>query len=127
MSVTFNGTGASVSRIAFLGFVVLFALMLDAAAPAFAGPAGPPSPAATSYTLALVADRRSAERNETITYTIWLNVSQDGSLQLVNVNFTRDPDLILLNTSITLPFSCATNSSNTTFAAWQGRLLLSGP
>ncbi len=114
------------SRIAFIGFVVLLVLLLDAGAPAFAGRFGPPSPAATSYTLALAADRRSAERNETITYTIWLNVSGGGPLQLVSVNFTVDPDLILVNTSITLPFSCGTNSSNATFAAWQCSFLRSG-
>jgi len=115
-----------VSRIAFVGFVVLLAFLLDAAAPALAERTPSPSPAATSYTLALAADRRSAERNETITYTIWLNVSGGGSLQLVGVNFTVDPDLILVETAVTLPFSCGTNSSNATFAEWQCSFLRSG-
>ena len=114
------------SRFAFIGFVVLLALLLDAGAPAFAGRVPSPSPSATSYTLALAADRRSAERNETITYTIWLNVTGGGPLQLVNMNFTVDPDLILVNTSITLPFSCGTNGSNATFAEWQCSFLRSG-
>src|SRR5881397_1392112 len=113
----------SVHRIA---FVVLLAVALGAAAPAFAERVPSPSPAATSYTLALAADRRSAERNETIAYTIWLNVSGGGSLQLVSVNFTVDPDLILVGTAITLPFACGTNSSNATFAAWQCSFLRSG-
>src|SRR5438094_2127592 len=102
------------------------AVLLDAGAPVFAERVPSPSPAATSYTLALAADRRSAERNETITYTIWLNVSGGGSLQLVSVNFTVDPDLILVETAITLPFACGTNSSNATFAAWQCSFLRSG-
>src|SRR3989442_8478106 len=42
------------------------------------------------------------------------------------MNCTVDPDLILVNTWITLPFSCGTNSSNTTFAAWQCSFLRSG-
>src|SRR5207245_5924311 len=110
----------------FIGCVVLVAVLLDAGAPAFAERVPSPSPAATSYTLALAADRRSAERNETITYTIWLNVSGGGSLQLVGVNFTVDQDLILVGSAITLPFSCGTNSSNATFAAWQCSFLRSG-
>jgi len=114
-----------VRRIAFVGFVVLFAVMLGTAYPAFAERALSPSPAAT-YTLALAADRRSAERNETITYTIWLNVSGGGSLQLVGVNFTVDPDLILVGAAIVIPFSCGTNSSNATFAEWQCSFLSSG-
>ncbi len=114
------------SRFAFIAFVVLMAVLLDAGAPVFAERVPSPSPAATSYTLALAADRRSAERNETITYTIWLNVSGGGSLQLVSVNFTVDPDLILVETAITLPFACGTNSSNATFAAWQCSFLRSG-
>src|SRR3989442_6955448 len=103
------------------------AILLDAGAPAFAERVPSPSPAATSYTLALAADRRSAERNETITYTIWLNVSGGGSLQLVSVNFTVEPDLILVGTAITLPFACWTTSSNTTFAGWQCSFLRSRP
>src|SRR5947199_10639892 len=102
------------------------AVLLDAGPPVFAERVPSPCPAATSYTLALAADRRSAERNETITYTIWLNVSGGGSLQLVSVNFTVDPDLILVETAITLPFACGTNSSNTTFAGWQCSFLRSG-
>src|SRR5436309_4066715 len=102
------------------------AILLDAGAPAFAERVPSPSPAATSYTLALAADRRSAERNETITYTIWLNVSGGGSLQLVSVNFSVDPDLILIETAITLPFACGMTSSNTTFAGWQCSFLRSG-
>jgi len=115
-----------VSRFAFIAFVVLMAILLDAGAPAFAERVRSPSPVATSYTLALAADRRSAERNETIAYTIWLNVSGGGSLQLVSVNFTVEPDLILVETAITLPFACGTNSSNATFAAWQCSFLRSG-
>ncbi len=114
------------SRFAFIVFVVLVAVLLDAGAPAFAERVPSPSPAATNYTLALAADRRSAERNETISYTIRLNVSGGGSLQLVSVNFTVDPDLILVETAITLPFACGTNSSNATFAAWQCSFLRSG-
>src|SRR5256885_16083615 len=102
------------------------AILLDAGAPAFAERVPSSSPAATSYTLALAADRRSAERNETIAYTIWLNVSGGGSLQLVSVNFTVEPDLILVETAITLPVACGTNSSNATFAAWQCSFLRSG-
>src|SRR6266571_3871930 len=125
-SVTPHGNRGSVSRFAFIVFVVLVAVLLDAGAPAFAERVSSPSPAATNYTLALAADRRSAERNETITYTIWLNVSGGGSLQLVGVNFTVDPDLILVETAVTLPFSCGTNSSNATFAEWQCSFLRSG-
>ncbi len=114
------------SRIAFVGFLFLLAVMVDTATPAFAERSPSPSPAATGFTLALAADRRSAERNETITYTIWLNVTGTGSLQLVSVNFTVDPDLILVGAAITIPFSCGTNSSNATFAAWQCSFLRSG-
>lgn len=113
------------SRIAFVGFVVLLAVMLDAAGPVVAAWTPSPFPAAT-YTLALAADRRSAERNETITYWIWLNVTGGGSLQLVRVNFTVDPDLILVGTAVTIPFSCGSNSSNATFAEWQCSFLSSG-
>src|SRR2546427_11446683 len=116
----------SVHRIAFSGFVVLVAVLLDAGAPAFAERVPSPSPAATSYTLAFAADRRSAERNETITYTIWLNVSGGGSLQLVGVNFTVDPDLILVGSAISIPFACGTNNANATFAQWQCSFLRSG-
>src|SRR2546426_210890 len=106
--------------------VQLVAVLLDAGAPAFAERVPSPSPAATSYTLALAADRRSAERNETITYMIWLNVSGGGSLQLVGVNFTVDPDLILVGSAISIPFACGTNNANATFAQWQCSFLRSG-
>lgn len=114
------------SRFAFVGFLVLVAVMLDAGGVAVAVRTPSPSPAATNFTLALAADRRSAERNETITYSIWLNVTGGGSLQLVGVNFTVDPDLTLVGTAITLPFSCGTTSSNATFAEWQCSFLRSG-
>jgi len=90
-SVTFHGNRGSVSRFAFIAFVVLMAVLLDAGAPAFAERVPSPSPAATSYTLALAADRRSAERNETITYTIWLNVSGGGSVTPSPSRRTADP------------------------------------
>ena len=63
------------SRFAFIAFVVLMAILLDAGAPAFAERVPSPSPAATSYTLALAADRRSAERNETIPVKFTLTFS----------------------------------------------------
>src|SRR5712691_11408882 len=100
--------------------------MLDAGGVALAVRSPSPSPAAINFTLALAADRRSAERNETITYAIWLNVTGGGSLQLVSVNFTVDSDLTLVGTAITLPFSCGTTSSNATFAEWQCSFLRSG-
>lgn len=112
------------SRIAFVGFLILLAVAVDTATPVFADLYPTPSPAAT-YTLALAADRRSAERNETITYSIWLNVSGGGSLSLVEVNFTVDPDLTLVGTA-TLPSSCVTASFNATFADWQCSVLRSG-
>ena len=113
------------SRFAFVGFLLLLAVAVDTAAPAFAEPAPSPSPAAT-YTLALAADRRSAERNETVTYGIWANVSGGGSLSLVRVNFTVDPDLTLVGGAITIPSSCGTSTSNGTFAEWQCGFLRSG-
>src|SRR2546427_12231283 len=97
----------SVRRIAFVGFVVLLAVALGAAAPAFAERTPPPSPAATSYSLALAADRRPAERNEPITYTIWLNVSRAGPLQLVGVQFTVAADLVLVGSAISIPGACS--------------------
>jgi hypothetical protein len=115
-----------VSRFAFLGFLLLLAVAVDTAAPAIAGRTPAPSPAATTYTLALAADRHSAERNETITYTVWVNVSGGGFLQLVQVNFTVDPDLTLVGAAIAPPSSCATSSSNATFAEWQCSFLRSG-
>src|SRR5437867_7922461 len=102
------------------------AILLDAGAPAFAERVPSPSPAATSYTLAVAAYRRSAERNETITYTIWLNVSGGGSLQLVRVDFACDPDLTLVAAALTLPSACGTSTSNATFAEWQCSFLRSG-
>ncbi len=114
------------SRLAFVGFLILLALAVDIAAPVLAERGPSPSPAATTYTLALAEDRRSAERNETITYGIWVNVSGGGSLPLVQVNFTLDPDLALVGAAITLPSSCATSTANATFAEWQCSFLRSG-
>ncbi len=114
------------SRLAFVGFLVLLAVAVDTAVPAFAERGPSPSPAATTYTLALAADRRSAERNETITYGIWVNVSGGGSLQLVQVNFTVDPDLALDGAAMTLPSSCGTSTSNATFVEWQCSFLRTG-
>src|SRR5439155_1078187 len=57
--------------------------MVETAAPAFAAWSPSPSPSTTSFGLGLAADRMAAERNETITYTIWLNVTGGGHLQLV--------------------------------------------
>src|SRR5947208_180773 len=100
--------------------------MVETAAPAFAAWSPSPSPSTTSFGLGLAADRRAAERNETITYTIWLNVTGGGHLQLVSVNLTVDPDLALAGAAITIPFSCGTITSNVTFAEWQCSFLKSG-
>ena len=62
-------------RIAFVGFLVLLAIMVETAAPAFAAWSPSPSPSTTSFGLGLAADRMAAERNETITYTIWRNAT----------------------------------------------------
>ena len=113
-------------RIAFVGFLVLLAVTVETAAPAFAAWSPSPSPSATSFGLGLAADRMAAERNETITYTIWLNVTGGGHLQLVSVNLTVDPDLALVGAAITIPFSCGTITSNATFAEWQCSFLKSG-
>ena len=113
------------SRLAFVGFLILLAVAVDTAAPALGEPIPPPSPAAT-YTLALAADRRSAERNETITYGMWANVSGGGSLQLVRVNFTVDQNLTLVGGAIGMPSACATSTSNATFVEWQCSFLRSG-
>ena len=114
------------SRFAFVGFLLLLAIAFDTAAPALAERGPSPAPAATTYTLALAADRRSAERNETITYSIWVNVSGGGSLQLVRVNFTLDPDLTLVGAAIVLPSACGTSTTNATFAEWQCSFLRPG-
>src|SRR5439155_798161 len=100
--------------------------MVETAAPAFAAWSPSPSPSTTSFGLGLAADRMAAERNETITYTIWLNVTGGGHLQLVSVNLTVDPDLALAGAAITIPFSCGTITSNVTFAEWQCSFLKSG-
>ena len=114
------------SRFAFVGFLILLAIAVDTAAPALAERNPLPSPAATTYTLALAADRRSAERNDTITYSIWVNVSGGGFLQLVRVNFTLDPDLTLVGAAVIPPSACGTSTSNATFTEWQCSFLHSG-
>ncbi len=114
------------SRIAFVGFLFLLAVAVDTAAPAFAARTPSPSPSTTGFTLELAADRMAADRNDTITYTIWLNVTGGGHLQLVRVNLTVDPDLALVGAAITIPFSCGALGSNATFAEWQCSFLRSG-
>src|SRR2546428_633918 len=118
-------THLGVQRVALLDPFARLVVQL-VAAPALAERGRSPAPAATTYTLALAADRRSAERNETITYSIWVNVSGGGSLQLVRVNFTLDPDLTLVGAAIVLPSACGTSTSNATFAEWQCSFLRPG-
>ncbi len=113
-------------RLASAGFILLLAIVLEVAAPAVAIRSVEPSPSATSFSLSITADRTSADRNDTITYTMWLNVSGGGQLQLARVNLTVEPDLVLQVNSSVHPAACAVLNSNATFARWQCSFLRAG-
>jgi hypothetical protein len=115
-----------VGRLASVGFILLLAVLLEVAAPAVAIRSVGASPSAASFTLALVADRTSAGRNDTVTYSMWLNVTGGGQLQLARVNLTVEPDLVLEVNSSVAPAACGVLNSRTTFAAWQCSFLRAG-
>ncbi len=79
----------------------------------------PVVPAASSYALSLTADRISAERNETIAYRLFLNVTGGGQLALARVNFTVEPDLDVLVGAIASPPDCGVTIANTSYVEWQ--------
>ena len=79
----------------------------------------PVVPAASSYTLSLTADRISAERNETIAYRLFLNVTGGGQLALARVNLTVEPDLDVLVGAIASPPDCGVTIANTSYVEWQ--------
>jgi hypothetical protein len=120
-----NRNRGSVVRLALLGLVVL--LVASFAATAFAGavPASLPLPGAAQYTFELSSNMTSADRNDTIGYSIWLNVTA-GTLQLARVNLTLDPDLLLVLRTTTYPTACGIIVTNATFAEWQCSFLRSG-
>lgn len=114
-------------RLASVVALSLVALSALAAAEALSSTsASPVAPSATSFTLSLVADRSSAEPNETITYTLYLNVTGGGNLQLSRVNFSVEPDLEVQAVNATDPPDCAPTFSNATFAEWQCSFLRVG-
>ena len=77
------------------------------------------APDASSFTLALTADRLSAERNETIGFALYLNVTGGGQLQLARVNVTVQPDLEIDVAALGMPPDCFVTTANTTFVEWQ--------
>src|SRR5947209_18847211 len=68
----------------------------------------------------------SADRNDTIAYTMWLNVTGGGQLQLARVNLTLEPDLVLQINASVHPAACPILNSNATFATWQCSFLRAG-
>jgi len=76
-------------------------------------------PQASSFTLALTADRSSAERNETIAFALYLNVTGGGQLQLARVNFTVDSDFAIDTAALGMPPDCSLLTASGTFVEWQ--------
>jgi hypothetical protein len=113
-------------RLAFARLVLLLAVALQVASVAAANRSVEVSPSATSFSLSITADRTSADRNDTITYSMWLNVSGGGQLQLARVNLTLEPDLILQANASMHPGACPILSSSATFADWQCSFLRAG-
>ncbi|HYT00889.1 MAG TPA: hypothetical protein VEO20_09515 [Thermoplasmata archaeon] len=100
-------------------FLCLTLTAIPAAVPMLAVASSPVVPAASSYALSLTADRISAERNETIAYRLFLNVTGGGQLALARVNFTVEPDLDVLVGAIASPPDCGVTIANTSYVEWQ--------
>src|SRR5881296_509593 len=113
-------------HLAFAWFILLLAVLLAVGSPAVANRSIDAAPSATSFTVSIAADRMSADRNDTITYLMWLNVSGGGQLQLARVNLTLEPDLVLQVNASVHPAACPILSSNATFATWQCSFLRAG-
>ncbi len=107
--------GHAPAALAWLCLVLSVLSLVVPAAASFQGPA----PDASSFTLALTADRPSVEPNETITFTLYLNVTGGGQLQLARVNLTVDPDLEVDVAGLAMPPDCFVTTSNVTFVEWQ--------
>ncbi len=88
--------------------------------------ASPPVPSATTFTVSLIADRSAAEPSDTVTFTLYLNITSGGQLQLARVNFSVEPDLEVLAAAATSPADCGPTFSNITFAQWQCSFLRVG-
>jgi len=113
-------------RLAFAWVILLLVVALQVASPALTNQSIQTSPTATSFSVSIAADRMSADRNDTIAYTMWLNVTGGGQLQLARVNLTLEPDLVLEINASVHPAACPILSSNATFATWQCSFLRAG-
>ena len=113
-------------RLAFAWVILLLVVVLQVASPGLANRSVLTAPTATSFNISIAADRMSADRNDTIAYTMWLNVTGGGQLQLARVNLTLEPDLVLQINASVHPAACPILNSNATFATWQCSFLRAG-
>lgn len=99
-----------------LAVLLLWALLAAAATP--------PVPhdvrtSAAGLAIAIAPDRPYAGRNDTVTFTIWVNVSGSGQFQSGTVNLTFDTYLGY--------YANPLNLSTTTNATWPGSCIRQGP
>lgn len=98
--------------------LLLLCLLVSAATPASQGPATVRASAA-SVGIAIVPDRPYAGRNDTVTFTVWVNVTGSGQFQSGIVNLTFERYLGYYANPLEL--------SGTTNATWPGSCIRMGP